>query len=76
MEVVLKASPAEPPLLDVQFSEDSSRIRKDNAPQNFAIIRQIALNLLSQDKTINAGIKAKRKRAGWDNNYLLKVLAS
>ncbi len=71
-----EASPAEPPLLDVQFAEDDSRIRKDNAPQNLAIIRQIALNLLNQDKTIKAGIKTKRKRAGWDNNYLLKVLAS
>lgn len=63
-------------VLDVQFSEDGSRIRKDNAPQNLAIIRQIALNLLNQDKTIKAGIKTKRKRAGWDNNYLLKVLLS
>ncbi len=71
-----EASSAEPPLLDVQFSEDGSRIRKDNAPQNLAIIRQIALNLLNQDKTIKAGIKTKRKRAGWDNNYLLKVLLS
>ena len=61
-------------VLDVQFQEDDSRIRKDNAPENLAIIRQIALNLLNQEKTIKTGIKNKRKRAGWNNNYLLKIL--
>ena len=63
-------------VLDVQFQEDDSRIRKDNAPENFAIIRQIALNLLNQEKTVKTGIKNKRNRAGWNNNYLLKVLFS
>ncbi len=62
-------------VLDVQFNEDSSRIRKDNAPQNFAIIRHIALNLLNQDKTVKAGVKRKRNKAGWDNEYLEKILA-
>ncbi len=61
-------------VLDVQFNEDDSRIRKDNAPENLAIIRQIALNLLAQEKTAKNGVKNKRKRAGWDNDYLLKVL--
>ena len=63
-------------VLDVQFNEDDSRIRKDNAPENLAIIRQIALNLLRQEKTAKNGVKNKRKRAGWDNDYLLKVLLS
>ncbi len=62
-------------VLDVQFNEDSSRIRKDNAPQNLAIIRHIALNLLNQDKTVKAGVKRKRNKAGWDNEYLAKILA-
>ncbi len=61
-------------VLDLQFNEDDSRIRKDNAPENLAIIRQIALNLLKQEKTAKNGVKNKRKRAGWDNDYLLKVL--
>jgi hypothetical protein len=61
-------------VLDVQFDEDDLRIRKGNAPENLAIIRQIALNLLSQEKTVKTGIKSKRKKAGWDNDYLLKVL--
>lgn len=61
-------------VLDVQFNEDSSRIRKDNAPANLAVIRHIALNLLNQEKTVKTGVKSKRKKAGWDNDYLLKVL--
>jgi predicted transposase YbfD/YdcC len=61
-------------ILDVQFDEDNSRIRKDNAPENLAIIRRIALNLLNQEKTVKTGIKSKRSKAGWDNDYLLKVL--
>jgi predicted transposase YbfD/YdcC len=63
-------------VIDVQFNEDDSRIRKDNAPENLAIIRQIALNLLKQEKTAKNGVKNKRKRSGWDNDYLLKVLLS
>jgi predicted transposase YbfD/YdcC len=61
-------------VLDVAFREDESRIRKDNAPQNFAILRHIASSLLQQDKSVKTGIKNKRLKAGWDNEYLAKVL--
>jgi predicted transposase YbfD/YdcC len=61
-------------VLDVAFREDDSRIRKDNAPQNFAVLRHIASSLLQQDKSVKTGIKNKRLKAGWDNEYLAKVL--
>lgn len=61
-------------VLDVAFKEDDSRIRKDNAPQNFAILRKIALNLLNQEKTLKKGLKRKRNLAGWDNEYLTEIL--
>jgi predicted transposase YbfD/YdcC len=61
-------------VLDIAFNEDHQRVRKDNGPANFAVLRHIALNLLKQDKTVKTGIKAKRLKAGWDEPYLLKVL--
>jgi predicted transposase YbfD/YdcC len=61
-------------VLDVEFNEDNSRIRKDNAPENLAVIRHIALNLLRQNKKFKGSIKSKRNRAGWDNNYLREIL--
>jgi predicted transposase YbfD/YdcC len=62
-------------VLDVVFDEDRCRIRKDHAPQNFAVIRQIAFNLLKNEKTARGGIQAKRLQAAWDENYLFKVLS-
>jgi predicted transposase YbfD/YdcC len=63
-------------VLDVAFREDESRVRKDNAPENFALLRHIALNMLKQERTSKTGVKNKRLKAGWDDDYLLKVLAS
>jgi len=62
-------------VLDIAFNEDHSRVRKENAPQNFAVIRHMALNLLKHEHTVKTGIKAKRLKCGWDTDYLLKVLA-
>ena len=62
--------------LDVGFNEDACRVRKDHAPENFAVLRQIALNLLKQEQTAKVGIKNKRLMAGWDHQYLAKILNS
>ena len=62
-------------VLDVAFDEDRSRVRKDNAPQNLEITRKIALNLLKKETSSKGGVKARRKLAGWDGDYLINVLA-
>jgi predicted transposase YbfD/YdcC len=61
-------------VLDVSFGEDESRIRKDNAPQTFAVLRHMALNLLKAETSLKNSVKSKQHRAGWDNDYLAKVL--
>lgn len=61
--------------LDIAFREDYCRIRKDYAPENMAIIRHMAINLLKQERSLKGGIQTKRLKAAWDHNYLLKILA-
>jgi predicted transposase YbfD/YdcC len=60
-------------VLDVVFREDDSRVRVGNAPANRLLLRRIAMNLLRQEPS-KLSLKAKRKKAGWDLNYLTKVL--
>lgn len=62
--------------LDIAFREDESRIRKNHAPENLATLRHIALNLLRNEKSMKGSIKTKRLRAGWDRDYLKKVVNS
>ncbi len=61
-------------ILDVAFSEDALRKRKGNAAQNYSILLKIALNLLKNEKTLKVCIKGKKLKAGWDDQYLLRVL--
>ena len=62
-------------VLDVAMGEDSNRTRKGESAQNLALIRKLALNLLRQEPSVQGGIAAKQKRAGWDHDYLLKILS-
>jgi predicted transposase YbfD/YdcC len=63
-------------VLDVALNEDRSRVRKDQAPENLAVLQHIALNLLKQEKTAKGGIHAKQLQAAWNDDYLLKILAA
>ena len=60
--------------LDMAFDEDRNRTRKKNGPDNFALLRRIALNLLKAETSKKRSIQRKRLTAGWDAEYLLAVL--
>jgi predicted transposase YbfD/YdcC len=60
-------------VLDVVFDEDAQRSRKDNAPENLAIVRQFAINLIRSHPAQNS-MRQKIKRAGWDDSFLLGLL--
>ena len=61
-------------VLDVAFNEDRLRVRERSAIENIALLNRLAVSVLRQDKAVKAGVKCKRKRAGWDDNYLLQLL--
>ncbi|HEV8158021.1 MAG TPA: ISAs1 family transposase, partial [Pyrinomonadaceae bacterium] len=60
--------------LDIGFREDDCRVREAKSAENLATLRHIGINLLKQETSCKRGIEGKRKKAGWDDSYLLKVL--
>lgn len=63
-------------VLDVTFGEDASRIRTKNSPENFALLRRMAVSLLNQETSSKRSLRQKAKRAAMDSNYMLQVLAT
>jgi predicted transposase YbfD/YdcC len=61
-------------VLDVHFAEDGNRARKDNAPENLAVLRRLALNILRAHPD-RKSIRLKIRRAGWDDAFLMQVLS-
>jgi predicted transposase YbfD/YdcC len=61
-------------VLDVVFDEDQSRVRKDHGPENFAMLRRIALSLLKRHQG-KGSVRGKRKQAGWNEDFLSEILA-
>ena len=60
--------------LDVSFNEDRWRSKKGNAAANMALLNKMALNLLKKEQTSKVGVKNRRLLAGWDEEYLAKVI--
>ena len=61
-------------VLDVTFREDDSRVRDPHAARNFAVLRKIALNLVCRDRSAKVSVRAKRKKAAWNDRYMLQLL--
>jgi len=60
---------------EISFNEDQNRLRSGHAAENVAMMNKVALNLLKNEKSVKVGVKNKRLKAGWDNDYMLKVLS-
>ena len=61
-------------VLDVGFREDDSRVRDRTAARNLALLRKIALNIVGRDRTSKASVRARRKKAAWNDSYMLQLL--
>ena len=62
--------------LDVTFNEDECRIRSLHSPQNFALLRRIALNALERESSFRRSIRQKSRRAAMNDQYMVSVLAA
>src|SRR3954469_9109897 len=62
-------------VLDVTFREDDSRVRDRTAARNLALLRKIALNLVAQDRSPQTSLRGRRKKAAWDDGYMLQIIA-
>lgn len=60
--------------LDVVMNEDQARNRLGNGPQNLAVLRHMAINVMQKDTTKGSS-RGKLKRAGWDDAYLVRLIA-
>ena len=61
-------------VLDVTFREDDSRVRDRSAARNLALLRKIALNLVAKDRGSRASLRGRRKKAAWDDDYMLQLI--
>jgi predicted transposase YbfD/YdcC len=62
--------------VDVVLDEDQVRSRKDHAPENLAVLRRLALNVARAHPDSETSTRAKLKRAGWDEKFLLEMLTN
>jgi predicted transposase YbfD/YdcC len=60
--------------LDVIFAEDRSRIRAGHGPEIASLFRKLALLVLQQDTTSRGSLRGKRLQAGWNEEFLERLL--
>ena len=61
-------------VLDVTFREDDSRVRDRTAARNLALLRKIALNLVAGDHSSQTSLRGRRKKAAWNDDYMLRII--
>ena len=63
-------------VLEVTSREDDSRVRDCAAARNLALLRKIALNLVARDRGSRTSLRGRRKKAAWNDDYMLRIIAS
>src|SRR3712207_8191949 len=63
-------------VLNVIFREDDSRVRDRTAARNLALLRKIALNLVARDRSSRTSLRGRRKKAAWNDTYMLQIIAN
>jgi predicted transposase YbfD/YdcC len=63
-------------VLDLTFREDDSRVRDRTAARNLALLRKIALNLVARDRSGRTSLRGRRKKAAWNDAYMLQIIAN
>ena len=63
-------------VLDVTFGEDACRIRTGHGPDNFALLRRLAISVLNQETSKKRSLRQKSKRAAMSPDYMLTVLTA
>src|ERR1044072_5362121 len=61
-------------VLDITFREDDSRVRHRTAARNLALLRKIARNLVAADRSSQTSLRGRRKKAAWNDNYMLRII--
>jgi predicted transposase YbfD/YdcC len=61
-------------MLDVNFREDYSRVRKDSAPRNLAVLRKVSMNILRANPIAKKSFRRQRLKASWNPQYLLSLI--
>lgn len=60
--------------LDVSFNEDKTKVRAGHGAENFSLLKRCVLNLVKADTTEKDSVSLKRRMAGWNPAYRLKLL--
>ena len=63
-------------VLDVVFQEDQCRARLDNAAENLALLRRLAMSLMAKEGTKHASLRVKGRTAGWDDDLMAQILTA
>ena len=63
-------------VLDVVFQEDQCRARFDNATENLALLRRLAMNLMAKEETKHASLRVKGRTAGWNDDLMAQILTA